>query len=148
MIKQVRGAGMAVPETLIQAVGIPPRSAPVSSDNERLALLIAAIGRELGMIKYWNAQGPMVMTHDAIQRILLQSRPKSGSTATRKWKFTRSRPSLKDDDAQVLRDIRSANPGSDGRKEFYQAIGPHLSVQRQRFRYNRAHRKIAQEDGD
>jgi len=121
-------------------LGIPPRSAPASSSDESCAVLITAIERELELIKFWNAPW---MTHDAIQRI---------SKAGQKWLDDHQelqflpgpgRPSLKDDDTEVLLDLRAANPGSDCWKEFCLKIGAHLTVRQQRRRYNRACENIA-----
>jgi hypothetical protein len=117
-------------------LGIPPRSASASSREE--TALIAAIERELDLIKFWNAPW---MTHDAIQRI---------SKVSQKWLDANpdflpgpGRPSLDDNDEQVLLDLRAANPGSDCWRGFCLKIGIHLGVKQQRRRYNRACEKIA-----
>jgi hypothetical protein len=125
-------------------LGIPSRSAPASTPDESSETLIAAIERELDLIKFWNEPW---MTHDAIQRI---------SKAGQKWLDDHQelqflpgpgRPSLEDRDAEVLLDLRAATPGSDCWKEFCLKIGAHLGVKQQRRRYNRACRNIALKRG-
>ena len=118
----------------------PQGSAP--APDERRARLIAVIERELCRIEADNSASSMFTTKAAIDRII---------AAGKNWLDAnpvlqrRGRLSLEPGDHQILLALRAASPGSDCRKDFCQAIGPHLTPQRHAFRYNRAARKIAEE---
>jgi hypothetical protein len=125
-------------------LGIPSRSAPASIPDESSATLIAAIERELDLIKFWNAP---LMTHDAIRTIFKAGQKWLDGPRGSQFLPSPGRPSLEDRDAQVLLDLRAANPGSDCWREFCLKIGAHLGVKQQRRRYNRACRNIARKAG-
>ena len=122
-------------------LGIPSRSAPASTPDESRATLIAAIESELNSIKFWNAPWA---THGAIQGIFkaahkwLDDHPEAQSLPGP------GRPSKYGRDVRILSDLRAANANSDCWREFCRKIGPHLSARQHRFRYNRADRRIAQ----
>ena len=119
----------------------PQGSAP--APDELRARLIAVIERELCRIKADNSEASSFTTKAAIDRII---------AAGKNWLDAhpgfqrRGRLSLEHKDYQLLLDLRAANPGSDCREAFCQAIGPHLTPQQHLFRYNRAARRAAEED--